>query len=195
MARRSSPRIAAGVAVGAALVVVAIWWRRPRTPAVESAVDATVAVRVSRHDALGMSPPPTSVRDRARVRAIVEALGIDAHPVVPCPPDYASAELGLLLSGRDVYARRNVYVWHLFDASPVEGAEAGAASPGNGAEAGAASPGNGAEAPGDGGARAAPVVVVVSSSGCRGGRPSDAARLRALLSSDERDASRQDRGL
>lgn len=183
MARRSSPRIAAGVAVGAALVVVAIWWRRPRTPAVESAVDATVAVRVSRHDALGMSPPPTSVRDRARVRAIVEALGIDAHPVVPCPPDYASAELGLLLSGRDVYARRNVYVWHLFDASPVEGAEAGAASPGNGAEA-----------PGDGGARAAPVVVVVSSSGCRGGRPSDAARLRALLSSDERDASRQDRG-
>ncbi|MBX3215789.1 MAG: hypothetical protein KF850_27370 [Labilithrix sp.] len=172
MLRRPSPLIAAGIAVGAALVVVAIWWRRPQANAVERAVDATVAVRISRHDALGMSPPPTSVREPARVRAIVEALGIDEHPAAPCPPDYASAELGLLLTGRDVYARRNVYVWRLTD---------GAASDG------------GAEAPG--GARAhggaeAPLVVVVSSSGCRGGRPSDVARLRALLSSDERDASR-----
>lgn len=171
MLRRPSPLLAAGIAVGAALVVVAIWWRRPPAIAVERAVDATVAVRISRHDALGMSPPPTSVREPTRVRAIVEALGIDEHPAVPCPADYASAELGLLLSGRDVYARRNVYVWHLADGASGDGGAAAAVG-----------------ASGDGGAEA-PLVVVVSSSGCRGGRPSDIARLRALLSSEERDAS------
>ncbi|MBX3222615.1 MAG: hypothetical protein KF795_19000 [Labilithrix sp.] len=173
MVRRSSPMLAAGLAVGAALVVAAIWWRRPRTPVVETALEATVAVRISRHDALGMSSPPMSVREPSRVRAIVEALGVDAQPAVACPPDYASAELGLLLSGRDVYARRNVYVWDL--------------------SAGAAGVADGSVADGDVAVRGArrggvPAVVVVSSSGCRGGPPADAVRLRALLSSEASDA-------
>jgi hypothetical protein len=105
------PLVAAGIGVGAALLVAALWWRRPRTPVVESALEGTVSVRISRHDALGFASKPVVVRDPKRVRALVEALGVDAHGPIACPDDYATAEVGLLLSGRDVYARRNVYVW------------------------------------------------------------------------------------
>jgi hypothetical protein len=143
--RRLPPLLAAGIAVGVALVVAGVWCGRAQTPAVETAEQGTVAVRISRHDALGMSPPPIGVRDPARVRALVRALGIDAQPETKCPPDYASAELGLLLTGRDVYARRNVYVWGVLS-------DAGA-----------------------------PIVLIVSSSGCRGGPPADAVALRQEL--------------
>jgi len=139
------PLLAAAIAVGAALVVAGAWCARPRSAPVETALEATVAVRISRHDAFGVPSAPSSLREPARVRALVEALGVDAQPSAPCPPDYASAEVGLLLSGRDVYARRNVYVWDLSA---------------------------------DGGA---PRVLVVSSSGCRGGPPADAAALRRAL--------------
>ena len=157
MGQRVPPSVAAGLGVGAALVIAALWWRRPRTPVVEPAVDATVAVRISRHDALGMPSKPVMIREPSKVRAIVEALDVDAHPTVTCPPDYASAELGITLTGRDVYARRNVYVWSL---SSIPSADGGA-----------------------------PTVLVVSSSGCRGGPPADSAALRDLISSAERDAS------
>jgi hypothetical protein len=80
-------------------------------------------------------------------------LGVDVYAPVPCPPDYASAEVGLVLSGRDVYARRNVYVWDLAGRSGT------------------------------------PNVLVTSSSGCRGGPPPDAVRLRELLHEDV-DAAR-----
>jgi hypothetical protein len=102
-------------AVGLSLIVAAVWCNRAQKPPVqETAVQSIVAARITKHDALGMpSAEPLAVRDPPHVRALVEALGIDEHPVVPCPPDYASAELGLLLTGRDVYARRNVYVWDL----------------------------------------------------------------------------------
>lgn len=141
-------------AVSASLIVAAAWCNRAQRPPVrETAAQAIVAVRITKHDALGMaSAEPRVVRDPPRVRALVEALGIDAHPIVSCPPDYASAELGLLLTGRDVYARRNVYVWGLHDpdASPVGDAH----------------------------------VVVVNSSGCRGGPPADASVLRRLVGGD-----------
>ncbi len=111
---RRSPSSAAGIGVGAALLVAALWWWRPRAPIDKAATESTVAVRISRHDALGMPSSPVSVGDPTKVRALVEALAVDAHPSVPCPPDYSSAELGIVLAGRDVYARRNVYVWTLF---------------------------------------------------------------------------------
>lgn len=107
------PSIAAGLGVGFALVVAALWWRRPHTPSVEPSIDATVAVRIARHDALGIPSKPVVVRDAGQVRALVGALDVDAHPPVPCPPDYATADVGIVLTGRDVYARRNVYVWGL----------------------------------------------------------------------------------
>lgn len=107
------PSIAAGLGVGAALVVAALWWRRPHTPSAEPAIEATVAARISRHDALGIPSKPVVVREHAKVRALVGALDVDAHPPLPCPPDYATADIGIVLTGRDVYARRNVYVWGL----------------------------------------------------------------------------------
>ena len=107
------PSIPAALGVGAALVVALIWWLRPHEPVVERAVEATVAVRISRHDALGIPSNPVTLRERAKVRALVEALDVDAPPPVPCPPDYATADVGIVLTGRDVYSRRNVYVWGL----------------------------------------------------------------------------------
>ena len=154
MSRHVSPSLAAGIGVSAALVIAGVWWSRPRTPVVEPTVESTVAVRISRHDAFGIPSPPVVLRERTKVRALVEALAVDAQPDVPCPPDYATAELGMVLSGGDVYARRNVYLWGLF---------------------------------GDAGS---PTVVVVSTSGCRGGPPGDATLVRDLIATAERDASR-----
>lgn len=107
------PLYAGGLAVAIALVVAASWCGLPRMPDGEAA-PAIVAVRITRHDALGMPSRTASVRDAARVRTIVSALGLDALAPMTCPLDYSAAELGFALSGRDVYARRNVYVWDLF---------------------------------------------------------------------------------
>jgi hypothetical protein len=104
------------------------------------------AARITRHDVSGVPGKPVIVREPARVRGIVEALGVDAltrdtdTPPVACPADYATAELGIQLAGRDVYSSRSVYVWGLTRASMSAGDDAGAAT-----------------------------VVVVSSEGCRQG--------------------------
>jgi hypothetical protein len=45
----------------------------------------------------------------------VSALGVDALAPGTCPPDYSGAEIGVVLSGNDVYARRNVYVFDVLD--------------------------------------------------------------------------------
>jgi hypothetical protein len=113
MTASRTPLVAAGVAVGVALVVAGYWYGRARTPNVESALDGTVALRIVRHDAQGIPGKPVVVKEPPRVHAIVAALGVDSQPPAPCPADYASAELGIHLSGHDVYARRDVYVWDL----------------------------------------------------------------------------------
>lgn len=113
-----SPRRAGALAVGCALVVATAWFATRRAPREVAVVDATVAIQVTRHDALGMPSKPTSIRDRSRVRAIVESLGADALPIATCPADYATAEIGLLLTGSDVYARRNAYLWDLATLTP-----------------------------------------------------------------------------
>ena len=101
----------AGVAV--ALVIAAIAYERRRLPVETRAVETTRAVRIVRRDATGLPEKKGLVREPAHVRALTEALGVDLHPVIECPPDYAEAELGIVLSGSDVYARRNVYVFGL----------------------------------------------------------------------------------
>ena len=70
-------------------------------------------IRIVRHDTAGFPERRSVVREPAQVRALVEALGIDHHPAGPCPADYADADLWLTLSGSDVYAKRNVYVFGL----------------------------------------------------------------------------------
>lgn len=146
------PLTAAGLAVAIALLIALAWWeRKPGAIAVPSALEGTVGVRVTWHDRLGMPTKVTGVRQPGQVRRVVSALGVDAHPKVDCPEDYASADVGLVLSGRDVYSKRNVYVWDL---------------------------------------AGSPRVITVTSSGCRGGAPTDAEELRRALSDAEKDASR-----
>lgn len=112
------PTHAGLLAVAAAMVVVALWFVRRQPPRAETVSAATVALQVTRHDAFGVPSKPTIVREARRVRAILDDLGVDALAPAVCPPDYATADVGLLLTGRDVYARRNAYVWELLGTAP-----------------------------------------------------------------------------
>lgn len=104
--------------MGCALIVAAGWFARRQTTRAETVVEATIAIQITRHDAFGAPSKPTPIRDRAKVREIVESLGADSLAVGACPPDYATADIGLLLNGRDVYARRNAYVWEVKSSAP-----------------------------------------------------------------------------
>jgi hypothetical protein len=106
-------RTNAVIGVTAALAIAALAIARRDRPVPAAARDTTTAIRIVRRDATGLPEQKATVREAARVRALTEALGIDLHPGGPCPPDYAEADLGLVLSGNDVYAKRNVYVFGL----------------------------------------------------------------------------------
>jgi hypothetical protein len=108
-----NPRRAGALAVGAALAVVGLWFARRQAPSAPSISDATLSIIVTQHDALGVPSKPVIIRERRQVRAVVESLGADTQKPIPCPPDYAAADIGLLLTGSDVYARRNAYVWDI----------------------------------------------------------------------------------
>jgi hypothetical protein len=101
------------IGAGVALVVAAVWFARERPKAARPALESTLVVTITRHDAFGMPGKRITLRDRDRVRALVGALGVDQQPEVRCPPDYATAEIGMTLGGGDVYARRDAYVWDL----------------------------------------------------------------------------------
>lgn len=111
-------RTAAALGVGVAVAVSAIAFTRRHAPGEARVVDTTTAARLVRRDRIGLPERKGTVRDPRRVRSLTEALGIDAHSAPPdCPADYADADIGIVLSGNDVYARRNVYVFGLlFDA-------------------------------------------------------------------------------
>lgn len=142
---------AAVVAVIVALGVAAIAISRRSRPVETRAVETTRAIRLVRRDRMGLPEKKGIVRDPARVRAMTEALGVDGHPSGTCPLDYAEADIGIILSGNDVYAKRNVYVFGLLEPS-----EAGAPS-------------------------SAVSVVSVTSAGCRVGPPGDARALEREL--------------
>ena len=108
-------RTAAALGVGLAVAVSAIAFARRHAPREARVVDTTTAARLVRRDRIGLPEKKGTVRDPRRVRALTEALGIDAHARAACPADYADADVGIVLSGSDVYARRNVYVFGLLD--------------------------------------------------------------------------------
>jgi hypothetical protein len=108
-----SARTAAVVGVALALVVAGIAIEKRKRPVEVRAVETTTAIRIVRRDAMGLPEKKGTVRDPAHVRTLTEALGIDIHPGAPCPPDYADADIGIVLSGNDIYAKRNVYVFGL----------------------------------------------------------------------------------
>jgi hypothetical protein len=149
---RASTAAIIGVGLAAAVGAIAVARRRP--PIETRVVETTRAIRVVRRDRLGLPEKKGQVQKAARVRAMTEALGIDAHPAGPCPADYAEADIGIVLTGGDVYARRNVYVFGL-----VGSRDAGDAGAGGGAAS----------------------VVSVTSAGCRVGPPADRAALEREL--------------
>jgi hypothetical protein len=106
-------RTAAIVGVVAAVGVAGIAIAKRNRPVEIRAVETTTAIRIVRRDGMGLPEKKATVRERAHVRALTEALGIDVHREGPCPPDYADADIGIILSGNDVYAKRNVYVFSL----------------------------------------------------------------------------------
>lgn len=156
--------VLAALAVGAVAVA-----RRQKTTELAPAVESTLAVRIVRRDRSGMPEKKGSVRDPARVRAITEALGVDVHPGGPCPPDYAEADFGIVLSGTSVYVKRNVYVFGL-----LGGDDAGAGDAGDAGDTGDAGD---ADDAGAGDAGGAPSVVSVTSAGCKVGPPADLGAL------------------
>ena len=107
-------RHAALVGVGVALAVgaFALARRRP-TNELAPAVESTLAVRIVRRDRMGLPEKKGTIRDAGHVRIITSALGVDLHPAAACPPDYAEADFGIVLSGTNVYVKRNVYVFGL----------------------------------------------------------------------------------
>jgi hypothetical protein len=110
--RRDPTKITVGVALGASIAIAVAWFVLRRGPAREPTIaESARSARVVRHDAMGLAVKDKAVRDPARVAAIVAALGVDGHAPAPCPADYGSAEVTIVLSGADVYARRSV---HLF---------------------------------------------------------------------------------
>lgn len=116
MARRDFTRLAVAIALGGSVAASVAWFVLRRGPAPDRSIaEATLVIRVVRHDAMGLAAKPKVVREPSRVRAIVSALGADDHPAVPCPPDYGGAEATLVLSGADVYAKRSVYLFGVLD--------------------------------------------------------------------------------
>jgi hypothetical protein len=107
------------IAVGIALVVAGVWYARPHSRPVPTALEGTVSVAITRHDANGWPSKPRILRDRPRVRAFVAALGVDEQPAAACPADYATAAYGIVLNGSDIYGRRNVYVWSIESTVPT----------------------------------------------------------------------------
>lgn len=106
-------RSAAIVGVAVAFVVAGGAIIKRSRPVEVRVVETTRAIRIVRRDRSGLPEKKGVVGDPARVRALTEALGVDALPEGSCPPDYADADLGLVLAGDDVYVRRNVYVFAL----------------------------------------------------------------------------------
>src|SRR5688572_8574272 len=92
-ARRQAALVAGGAGVLAALLVAVLWLFRSRVPVEESALASTTSLRVTMHDGFGMPSSPVAIRDPARVRTIVAALGVDQQPAIVCPPDYATADV------------------------------------------------------------------------------------------------------
>ena len=109
--------------VALAVVVSALAFARRHAPGEARVVETTRAARIVRRDGVGLPEKKGVIRDPARVRALTEALGIDRLPAAACPPDYADADVGIVLSGNDVYARRNVYVFGLPGLGDAAGGE------------------------------------------------------------------------
>jgi hypothetical protein len=105
--------VPAAIGVAVALAIALGWFLRRREPRELPARETTAAIRFVRHDANGLVLKQGGVRERPRVRALVDALGIDAHPSVACPPDYSRAEVSLVLSGAEIYVRKSVYLFDL----------------------------------------------------------------------------------
>lgn len=114
MLRPVSVRTNAILGIVAGCLIAGLAIARRNRPVLEPAVETTTAIRIVRRNAMALPEKKATIRDRAQARALTEALGVDAHHEGLCPEDYADADIGIVLSGNDVYVRHNVYVFGLF---------------------------------------------------------------------------------
>lgn len=114
MLRPVSVRTNAILGIVAGCLIAGLAIARRNRPVLEPAVETTTAIRIVRRNAMALPEKKATIRDRAQARSLTEALGVDAHHEGPCPEDYADADIGIVLSGNDVYVRQNVYVFGLF---------------------------------------------------------------------------------
>jgi hypothetical protein len=107
------PRSAAMVGAAMALSVggLALCSQRHSSRELAPAAESTVFARIVRRDRLGLPEKTVFLRDAASSRALAVALGMDAHAIGICPRDYAIADFGIVLNGRTVYEKRQVYVF------------------------------------------------------------------------------------
>lgn len=102
-----------GLVVAVVVVLGAVRARRKANAPMPSILEATTMIRIVQHDRNGLVTRQASIRDRARVRALLDAVSVTSLVDAACAEDYSEAEVDLVLSGSDVYARRTLHLFRL----------------------------------------------------------------------------------
>ena len=102
-----------GVVVAAVVGLAAVRARRKADAPPPTIFEATKVIRIVEHDRSGFVTKQTGIRDPARVRALLEAVDVNALVDASCSDDYSGSEIDLVLSGTDAYARRTLHLYRL----------------------------------------------------------------------------------
>ena len=99
------------VVVAAVVIAGFVVLRRHANEPLPSIEEATKVIRVVEHDRSGLVTRQATVRDPARVKALLEAVSASRLEEASCLDDYAGSDIDLILAGSNAYARRTL---HLF---------------------------------------------------------------------------------
>ncbi len=102
-----------GCVVAIVVVLGAVRARRRAMAPPPTILEATKVIRIVEHDRSGLVARQVTARDPARVRALLDAVGVTALSDASCAEDYSGSEIDLVLSGSDAYARRTLHLYRL----------------------------------------------------------------------------------
>ncbi len=97
--------------VGAVVIAGFVVLRSHANEPLPSMEEATKVIRIVAHDRAGLVTKQKTVRDPARVRALLEAVSASHLEDGPCRDDYAGSDIDLVLSGVNAYARRTLHLY------------------------------------------------------------------------------------